>query len=44
MEGAGTPARQALYRQAIAKVTERRNIIDLYHLTYGVAFKKALSG
>lgn len=36
--------RQALYQQAIAKFTERHNIIYLYHLTYIVAFKKGISG
>jgi peptide/nickel transport system substrate-binding protein len=36
--------RQSLYRQAIAKFTERRNIVYLYHLTYTVAFKKSITG
>ena len=36
--------RQALYREAIAKFTQRRNIIYLYHPTYIVAFKKSISG
>ena len=36
--------RAALYREAIDKLTARRNVIYLYHLNYIVAFPKALKG
>ena len=36
--------RQALYKQAITKFDERRNIVYLYHPSYIVAFKKGLMG
>ena len=36
--------RAKLYREAIEKITARRNIIYLYHLNYIVAFPKNLKG
>ena len=36
--------RAALYREAIDKLTARRNVIYLYHLNYIVAFPKNLKG
>jgi peptide/nickel transport system substrate-binding protein len=36
--------RQTLYKQAIGKFIDRRNIIYLYHLTYIVAFKSSITG
>ncbi|MFI5399498.1 MAG: ABC transporter substrate-binding protein [SAR324 cluster bacterium] len=43
-EVSGIRERQALYQEAIAKFTERRNLIYLYHRTYIVAFKQSISG
>jgi peptide/nickel transport system substrate-binding protein len=43
-EVSDVPERQSLYRQAIEKFIERRNIIYLNHLTYIVAFKKSIAG
>jgi peptide/nickel transport system substrate-binding protein len=43
-ETADLKERQALYKDAMARMNVRRNILYLYHLNYIVAFKSSITG